>query len=186
MKLMNQSKATIRLRDYMERDDGWGNAEGREVYQKLLKAVEGHPGKWIFRISLGGMRRTDASFPRESVVELAKRFRGQKGFCLVDVPNQDLMDNWEAAALKRAQPLTVWRDDQPEIIGPAPTRGNQRLLDFILSVHETAAVEAARALGLKLTNVSTKLKQLQDGGYILRRDESAPTGGVEYRYFRIG
>lgn len=186
MNMMNQIVVTIRLRDLMERDDGWGNAEGREVYQKLLKAVEDHPGKMIFRVSLAGVRRTDASFPRESVVELARRFRGQKGFCLVDISNQDLLDNWEAAALRREQPLTVWREGKPEIIGPEPTRGNKSLLDFLLSIPETTASEAKRKLNLKLTNVSTKLKQLQDGGYILRRDEVSTTGGVEYRYFRIG
>lgn len=186
MNVMNQIATTLRLRDYMERDDGWGNEEGREVYQKLLRAVENEAGKIIFRISLSGIQRTDASFPRESVVELAKRFRGQKGFCLIDVTNQDLLDNWEAAARKREQPLTVWGNTRPTIIGPEPTRGNQVLVDYVLSVPETTATTVAKALNLKLTNASSKLKQLLDEGFIMRRNEICPTGGVEYRYFRIG
>lgn len=185
MKPMNQM-ATIRLRDFMERDDGWGNEEGREVHQKLLRAVENEAGKLVFRISLAGIRRTDASFPRESVVELARRFRGEKGFCLIDVPSRDLLDNWEAAALKRQQPLTVWRGNSPVIIGPQPSRGNRALLDYILSVCHATAATATKALNLKLTNVSSKLKQLFDEGFILRGNEVSPTGGVEYRYFRVG
>lgn len=185
MKMMNQT-ATIRLREFMERDDGWGNEEGREVHQKLLRAVEGDAGKIVFRVSLAGIRRTDASFARESVIELARRYRGQKGFCLSDVPNQDLLDNWDAAAQRRQQPLTVWRGDRPEIIGPAPSRGNKAALAYVLSVCETTAAAMAKALNLKLTNASSKLKQLLDEGFILRRDEISPTGGVEYHYFRIG
>jgi hypothetical protein len=184
MKTMNET--VIQLRDFMERDNGWGNEEGREVHQRLLRAVEREAGKLIFRISLAGIRRTDASFARESVIELAKRFRAQKGFCLVDVPDQDLLDNWEAAAVKRQQPLTVWHGHRPQTIGPAPSRGNKALLDYVLSVRETTAAMAAKALALKLTNTSSKLKQLLDEGFILRRDEVSPTGGVEYHYFRIG
>lgn len=183
---MNENIHQVKLLDCMNRNDGWGHAEGREVHQRLLHIVESHPRVFVFRISLAEVRRTDASFPRESVVELAKRFRGEKGFCLTDVDNQDLLDNWEAASLKREQPLTVWYEGQPCVIGPKPTRGNKALLDYVLSVPETTAAVAAKVLYRTLTNVSTKLKQLQDGGFILRRDEISPTGGVEYRYFRIG
>jgi hypothetical protein len=185
MNVMKQ-KAIIQLRAFMERDDGWGNEEGREVHQKLLRAVENESGKIIFRISLKGIRRTDASFPRESVVELARRFRGQKGFCLIDISNPDLMENWDAAALKRQQPLTVWHNNRPEVIGPAPSRGNKVLLDYILSAGDTTAATVAKELNLKLANASSKLRQLFDEGFILRRNEVSPTGGVEYHYFRVG
>lgn len=182
---MNENAMTIRLRDYMESSDGWGNTQGRELHQKLLGVIEANPGKKVIRVSLEGVERTDASFPRESVVELARRYRGQKGFCLIGVGNQDLLDNWDAAALKRGQPLLVWEDDGYQIIGAQPTRGNRPLLDYVLSVPKTTATDAAKALGLKLTNASTKLKQLLDGGFMLRREEMAPSGGIEYVYFRI-
>jgi len=185
MKNMNQI-ATIQLRDFMERDDGWGNEEGQEVRHKLLRVVESHSDAIVFRISLAHIRRTDTSFPRESVVELAKRFRGLKGFCIVEVSDQDLLDNWDAAALKLQQPLTVWRENKPAIIGPAPTRGNKALLEYLLLVPETTAARVAQALRLQLTNASSKLKQLFDEGFILRRNDASPTGGVEYHYFRIG
>ena len=78
----------------MPEQDGWGHEQGRLVFSRLLKAVEANPETEIFLISLEGVRRTDASFPRESVVELARRYREHRGFCLVGVQDEDLLDNW--------------------------------------------------------------------------------------------
>jgi hypothetical protein len=186
MKQMNQNGATIYLRQLMDRDDGWGNAEGREVFQRLLKKIEADPTKGVYRVSLDGVRRTDASFPRESVIELARRFRGNKGFCLVDIADPDLLDNWDAAAAKRDQPITVWRNGKPEIIGRKPTAGNGDVLNYVLSNSEATAANTAKQLKLQLTNASTKLRQLEKEGFIMRRDEVSPTGGIEYKYFSIG
>jgi hypothetical protein len=186
MKQMNQNGATIYLRQLMDRDDGWGNAEGREVFQRLLKKIEADPTKVVYRVSLDGVRRTDASFPRESVIELARRFRGNKGFCLVDIADPDLLDNWDAAAAKRDQPMTVWRNGKPEIIGHKPTAGNEEVLKYVLSKGEASAASVARELKLQLTNASTKLRQLEKDGFIMRHDEASPTGGIEYIYFGIG
>jgi hypothetical protein len=170
----------------MDRDDGWGNKEGQEVFQRLLKKVEQDPITMIYRVSLAGVKRTDASFPRESVIELARKFRGRKGFCLVDIKDPDLLDNWEAAASKRQQPMTVWRDGTPQVIGPKPTAGNEEVLNFVLSSSEVNATTIAKRLRLQLTNASTKLRQLEKDGFIMRRDEASPTGGIEYIYFPIG
>ena len=186
MKQMNQNGETIYLRQLMDRDDGWGNAEGREVFQRLLKKIETDPTKVVYRVSLDGVKRTDASFPRESVIELAKRFRGNKGFCLVDVADPDLLDNWDAAATKREQPMTVWRNGKPEIIGRKPTAGNEDVLNYVLSNGEATAAAIAKRLKLQLTNASTKLRQLEKDGFVMRREETSPTGGIEYSYFRIG
>ena len=175
----------IRLRDYMPREDGWGHDEGRLVYSKLLSLVEANPATLVFAISLEGVRRTDASFPRESVVELAKRYRGFRGFCLVDVPDQDLLDNWEAAATKRVQPIVVWDGDKYRIIGPPPSEGNHKMFNYVSCVPSTTAGTAASALDYLVPNASNKLKQLWLEGYILRRERTAPSGGVEFEYFRI-
>jgi hypothetical protein len=187
MNQMKQKSATIiELRKLMERDDGWGNEEGRQVFQRLIKAIEDDPGKLVYGISLRGVKRTDASFPRESVVELARRYRGRKGFYLLHIADRDLLDNWEAAAIKREQPLTVWSNAKPEIIGRNPTAGNKGVLDFVLSCGEVTAANTAKQLKLQLTNASTKLRQLEQDGFIMRRDETSATGGIEYKYFRIG
>ena len=40
-------------------------------------------------------------------------------------------------------------------------------------------------LDLTITNASTKLKQLLEQGYLMRKQEMATSGGVEYLYFPI-
>ncbi|MBX9948747.1 MAG: hypothetical protein K2Y39_06280 [Candidatus Obscuribacterales bacterium] len=175
----------INLKELMGGPDGWGHEHGREVFNKLLEAVESHPGSLVFHISLKGVERTDASFPRESVVELAKRYRGFKGFCLIDVNDPDLLDNFDAAGLKREQPLIVWKGERWHLIGQQPTKGNADMLAYALSVPSCTAVAASGALKLQLTNASTKLKQLFNQGFLLRKEEVAPSGGVEFVYYRI-
>lgn len=182
---MNE-RQIIPLRSFMASDDGWGTEEGRVVNGKLLQFVEKHPEAVIFVVSLTGVRRTDASFPRESVMELARRFRNKLGFCLIDIENEDLLDNWDAAAEKKEQPMTYWNPKgSPRQIGKRASQGNQALLTLVQTRFETRAVDAAENMGLKLTNVSTKLKQLWEQGFILRREEAADSGGIEFVYFPI-
>ncbi len=182
---MNQNPTVIRLRDYMERSDGWGKDEGRAVYSKLIEVIDRMPGTIVFHISLNGVERSDVSFARESVMELAVRYKGRRGFCLTNVASKDLLENLDSAALRKKQPMTVAEENDHYIIGLQPSRGNKALFDFVLKYGETSASEVAEALELKLTNASTKLKQLLESGFILRRDEKAPSGGVEFRYFAI-
>lgn len=185
---MNEKPATIRLRDFISGADAWGHEEGREVFLKLLRIVEANPETKIFHISVEGVKRTDSSFPRESVIELAKRFRGARGFYLTNMDSQDLFDNWDMAAIKKSQPLFVWENNgrnSYRIIGPRPSRGTKQVFEYVVSVSHATAVSCAKALGLKLTNVSSKLKSLCEQGFLLRRDETAPSGGIEYVYFPI-
>ncbi|MGD0919401.1 MAG: DNA-binding protein [Thermodesulfobacteriota bacterium] len=175
----------ILLIDYMQNGDGWGNEQGRILYSRLSDLVEKNPAELVFSVSLQEVRRTDSSFPREGVVKLAKHFRGSRGFCLSDISSQDLIDNWDAAALKIGQPLTIWDGDKWQIIGPLPSEGTREILNFVLSVPKTTTSEAATSLRLQVPNASNKLKRLWEEGYILRLERIAPSGGVEHEYFRI-
>jgi len=170
----------------MDGPDGWGHVQGREIYEKLRAIVESHPAELIFRISLDGVRRTDISFPRESVIELARSYRGRRGFCLIDLSDQDLLENWDAAARRHEQPLTVWSNGTiSRILGPEPSTGLRDMLQYVRSVPVARTSEAEAKLHLKIPNASNKLKQLWLEGYILRQEQSASSGGVEYEYVRI-
>ncbi|MDQ2886751.1 MAG: DNA-binding protein, partial [Chloroflexota bacterium] len=80
----------------------------------------------------------------------------------------------------------VWeRGMDCRILGPRPSVGLQDMLSYVLSVPVARTSEAATALDLKIPNASNKLKQLWQEGYILRREQSANSGGVEYEYVRI-
>lgn len=153
---------------------------------KLLRIIDSHPEAVIVRISLKDVEMTDASFARESVVELACRFRGRKGFCVIDVPSKDVLDNWEAAAVIREQALVVWDGREPKLIGPQPSEDTWELLRYVLKQGDVTTADAAKALRKQVNNVSTRLKRMTEEGLVLRKEVSAPSGGLEFRYLSIG
>jgi len=177
----------IALRDFMDEAEGWGRASGREVYQRLLYYVEENPGVMVFRVSMKGVKRIDISFASETVVELAKRFRGTKGFCFVDLTDPDLIENWEAAAAKKGQPMLIWRGSEGRVIGVEPSQGNREAMAFALGRQQIRAAQFAESVpGMSIANASTKYKQLWEQGFLLRRESVADSGGVEFVYSRIG
>jgi len=183
---MNQTATLLPLAEFMTAPDGWGRAQGREVYPKLLDFVETVPGALVLQVSFKGVRRIDISFASETVVELAARYKAKKGICLIDVTDTDVLENIDAAAVRKGMPLTVWTGSRPKVLGLSPSQGNEAALNFALSKAKIKAAELASAVGVSVTNASTKLKQLWDQGFLLRREEPAESGGIEYSYYRIG
>lgn len=182
---MNEIRTTIPLRDLMDAPYGWGRDQGREVFQKLINRVEASPGKLVIEVSLKGIERTDISFASETVVELAKRYRGNKGFFLSGVVDEDLLENWDAAADKKSQPLVVKDGAKTRVIGLQPSQGNIATFEYVMAKQSATAADISNVFDLQVTNASTKLKQLWEQGFLLRRQESAESGGVEFRYFSI-
>lgn len=176
----------LALRGFMDRPDGWGRNQGREVYQRLLRSVEDSAGRLIFRISFKEVQRLDISFASEAIVELAKRFRRTKGFCLVDLSDKDLIENVDAAAERKEQPILVWHGKSAELIGAKPSEGTREAFQFAMTRPHTRATEFATEKGISIANASMKFKQLWEGGFLLRQESAADSGGVEYVYLRIG
>jgi hypothetical protein len=182
---MNQKSSVVRLRDLTKNAHPFGNSEGKEVFRKLLDLVERSPGTEVFGISLEGIEATDASFPRESVISVAKQLRGERGFYLTDLFDRDLIDNWSYAARAKEQPLVIWNDRDFEIIGPEINKSTRDLVEYVLSKGSVLASQVAGDLGLSVPNASTRLKSLVSNGFIRRTEEVADTGGIEYRYSPI-
>ncbi|MCM3869289.1 MAG: hypothetical protein ND895_01160 [Pyrinomonadaceae bacterium] len=188
MKSMNQIPSVdLRLREFMDEDEGWGRDAGRITCQRLISFVERHPGVLIFRVTLTGVRRVDISFASETVVELARKHRGQKGFCFIDLVDVDQRENWEAAALRARQPIMSWGvNGKPAFLGVEPSQGSVDALMFALRKTEARAAEyAATDRSMSITNASTKFKQLWEQGFLLRREAAAESGGREYVYILI-
>lgn len=177
----------LRLADLIGGEpEAWGNDQGREVFALLLAEVERHPGALVFEISLEGIRRTDASFPRESVVELARRFRKQLAFVVTNATDEALLFNWDAAAIKKEQPLFVKAvDGSWTMLGPQLSSSKDRLLDYVMKNKRVRTAQVAADLFLKISNASTQLRELWEMGYVLRREEVADTGGVEFIYLSV-
>lgn len=182
---MNQKSITLKLSDLTDDDHPFGNVQGRAVFGKLLDFVDAHPQYSIFSISLAGIEATDASFPRESVIAVARLYKGERGFCLKDVKSRDLLDNWGYAAQAKEIPITVWADYGHQVIGPEISSSTKELLDCVLSQGSVTAARVAEDLKISVANASTKLKKLRDQGYILRTEEAAESGGIEYVYHAI-
>ncbi|AYQ84017.1 winged helix-turn-helix domain-containing protein [Pseudomonas aeruginosa] len=183
---MNQKSITVKLIDFTEDDHPFGNVQGKATFGRLTEFVDAHPQYSIFGVSLAGIEATDASFPRESVVAVAKLFKGERGFFLKDLKSRDLLDNWSYAAQAKDIPLTVWTNDGYDIIGPEISSSTRELLDCVLSQRSVTAAKVAETLQISVPNASTKLKKLKDQGYILRAEEAAESGGIEYVYLAIG
>jgi len=178
---------TLRLADFMTSPQGWGREQGRVVYNKLLSFVESRPGTILFRVSIKGVTRVDISFASETIVELARRYRGIKGFAFIDLEDPDMLENWEAAAARKNQPIMVWNGSSGRVIGVEPSQGTVEAFLFALTRPRTRATEFVKAMpNIAIANASTKFKQLWEQGFLLRRENVAESGGVEYVYLRIG
>lgn len=175
----------IKLSNLIVGDTAFGNEEGRNVYQKLSKELDSYPDKNIFGISIKGIRATDASFPRESVISLIKSKRGEKGFYLLDFCSKDLMDNWNYAAKAKDQPIIVLTDGGYEVIGPDLNKGAKDLLDFIMKEGVVTTAKVAEAFDISVQNASAKLKKLHLQGLMLGVKDVAESGGLEFVYKAI-
>jgi hypothetical protein len=177
----------LSLLAFMGAPQGWGREQGREVYNKLLRFVESRAGANVFLVSVKGVSRVDISFASETIVELARRFRGTKGFPFVDLTDPDMIENWEAAAERKKQPLILKSNSSYRVIGLQPTQGTADALQFALSRPTCRAAEFASANpNVSISNASMKFKQLWEQGFLLRYEAVAESGGVEYIYCRIG
>jgi hypothetical protein len=171
----------------MDSGEGWGRDQGRRVYSALIDLVEASPGAMVFRVSLEGVTRVDISFASETIVELARRYRGNKGLCFVDLADPDMTENWDAAAARKAQPLMSWDRGKVKTLGVLPSQGTVAAFEFAMKRARTRATEFAAAIpGMSIANASTKFKQLWEQGFLLRREDVAESGGIEYGYYRIG
>lgn len=161
----------------------FGNVLGREVFKRLQRVVDSHPISQAFEISLDGVVATDSSFPRESVISLAKQLRGEKWFYITHMSSPDLIDNWDYAAKAKQQPLVlIDGGGKPKVIGLDTSGAAKDMLDFVLAQKGISTANVAKALDISVQNASTRLKKLADEGLVIRREASAITGGIEYLY----
>lgn len=176
----------LKLLDFTQDEHPNGNVKGKAVYTELLACVESNPDVEIFGISLEGIVATDASFPRESVMTLAKKFSGERFFYLTSIQSQDLIDNWTYGALAKELPMTVWDGNRVFFIGPERTKSVEELVQYILEKRKVTTSEVSKNFDITPQNASTRLKNLYKLGYVRRVEEVAESGGKEFIYKLIG
>lgn len=183
---MNENANTIQLLDIMKKPEGWGREQGRLIYQRLIDVVEENPGVLVFRVVLTGVERVDASFASETIVEIARRYRGNRGFCFVDMPSQNQADNWDAAAVRKEQPILLWQGPREyTVLGQSPSPGLQPPFQYAMERESVRAADFAAHTGGNIVSVSSKFKQLWQQGFLLRLEAVRESGGIEFIYYRI-
>jgi predicted transcriptional regulator len=175
----------INLLDFTNDSHPNGNIQGKSVFKKIDLFIFENQMVDVFGISLKGIEATDASFPRESIIALSKKYRGQKFFYLIDMNNIDLIDNWSYGAIAKEQPLTIWNGSKYQTIGPETSDANKPLLDYILKNRAATTSQVAKYFDITAQNASTRLKKIYSAGYINRTEETAETGGKEFVYKAI-
>jgi hypothetical protein len=97
-----------------------------------------------------------------------------------------MIENIDAAASKKGQPLLIWRGKSARVLGAQPTEGCREAFNFALERSEARAVEFAHTKrNMSIANASMKFKQLWEQGFLLRHESVAGSGGVEFVYRRI-
>lgn len=179
--------------------DGWSVEYGEEVRNLLLSAIASHPEVDIFEISFEGIKRIDTSFPREAILYLAKIKAGKQGFVLTNLQTRTQIENIEGGVyrLDFAANLIVSDDiqninlgadcivDGNHIILGKLSKTNRPIVEYVLRKNGASTSEIAKQFDLQVNNVSNKLKLLVEEGFLLRKELSAATGGVEYYYYPI-
>lgn len=182
MKLLSYK---ILLSEVVGGDHAFGNDEGGEAYAKIKKIVDAHPSCDIFAISLEGIKFTDASFPRESVISLAKALKGEKGFYLFNISNRDLLDNWSYGAIAKEQPILVKTESGYEVLGVKLSEVVKELLDFVITKKTITSSIVSKHFDISAQNASGRLKKLHSTGLILGQKEVAESGGLEFIYHSV-
>lgn len=182
---MNQKTIILDLIEFTNGDPRpYGNAMGRETFNKFINLLDAMPKAYVVAISFGDVT-ADSSFIREAVISVAKHYRGEKYFYIQDLKNSDVRDNCHYAADAKKQPIVAWSGREHTILGPQPSASNLTLLEAVLSKRSVTTAQIAADLDISVQNASTKLKKLVEEGYIMRREEVAETGGIEYVYAAI-
>lgn len=176
----------LMLRSLTINPECWGRAAGEKIQQVLINRIAAAPPGDIWRLSLQGVTRLDVTFASAALVTVVQHFLGTRSICLSEPASEDVIDNIAAAAERIGVPVTVWQGSLAKVLGPAPSSGAREALAFALARGQTFARDLVAAQDLSITNASTRLRQLWDGGYLLREEIAAPSGGTEFVYAPIG
>jgi hypothetical protein len=105
MNEMNENITMLRIVDFIGSDEAWGRDLGRKIYRliedEIFRIEKANPGNKVFVFDLSGLKKMDASFPQEAIVEILRKFRSSKYFILMNIDNQAIEENMSMAFEKR-------------------------------------------------------------------------------------
>lgn len=182
---MNQIPQIMKLIDFTKENSPYGTQKGREVFSLMREFIEKQMSTNIFEISFEDIEFADSSFTRESIILLAQLYKGRKGLYISSIYDQDIIDNIDYIAQILKQPICIKVDQRIQVLGPKLTKTNLEILDLIIKKKKVTAALVASEFDISVPNASSKLKKLVDDGYVLRFEETAESGGIEFIYHSI-
>jgi hypothetical protein len=195
MNATNTMRQVVRvsLVDEVHGPDAWGTEEGARVFADLNVRLLGLSEGTLVTINYRGLKRSDASFQREAVVETIRKHRPRLLFVAAELNDADVRANLELALEKRGEALVVRDAHDSVVIGRSLGQEEQDAWRAVHDAEELTSAElrqregtgAGRIKKLRASTASTRLAALWRAGLIGRTEGSAESGGREYRYFPI-
>ncbi len=188
MNPLNRLRSThrISLRELTGFDDAWGTDLGAKISADLNRMLVTQSAGTLAVFDFSGIKRSDASFQREAIVETMRRHRPRLLFLIEGITNPDLRSNLVLALERRGDAVFVRNDDgRLEAIGSV-SETQRRTLQAIGDLDEVTSRELLTKLpALTPPNATNRLNDLAAAGLLERADGAAMGGGRQYRFFTI-
>lgn len=184
--------ARLRILDFTQSSEAWGREQGRQVCRRLEDVIfekeKTDSTVRVFVLDFGGLKKLDASFPQEAVVELMQKFRGRKFFVLTNIDNETIEENLSIAFEKR-NAIGIVRDAHGfRTIGIGLAEDLLEILKLADSRDSITSREISQHFGVakvSVPNASNKLKGLWEMGLLQRNEGVAKSGGREHFYSSV-
>lgn len=177
----------LRIAAFMDSGDAWGRELGRKVFKALDDALFASPADaHIVKIDFDGMKRIDVSFPQEAVVELIRKYMGNRYFFLSGLEDQDIEENVSVALEKRDLSAIIRDSKGYRLTGKPLADDFQEILKLADEKEEIGSGEVVRRFDMTPQNAANKLAALWKMGLLQRDDRTSRGGGRENRYAKVG
>lgn len=186
--VMTVKEAPYRLRitEFIDGGDAWGRELGRKIFRDLDDRLFASPADaHVVMIDFSGTERIDVSFPQEAVVELIRKYTGNRYFFLNGLEDPDVEEN-VSVALEKREMTAIIRDSKGYRLTGKPLADDlQDILKLADERDEITSGDVVKRFELTPQNTANKLAALWKMGLLQRDDRTARGGGRENRYAKV-
>jgi hypothetical protein len=184
VKTQKEKSFRIPLVEYVGKE-AWSLETGQKALEKIEKVLRGHPER-IVDLDLRGIQRMDSSCSREAIANLLRRHRGERCFFLSGDPDKSTTENIDVAFARQEMTVLLRRTNGFEPLGHPLRPHLLQTLDVIEELGSATVRQVCVAIkDLTVPACNNRLKDLCDGGLVLRVDGVAPSGGKEFLYLAV-
>lgn len=185
--IVKEAPYRLRITEFTGSGDAWGRETGRKVFKEMDDRLFARPAdEHIVMIDFAGTDRIDVSFPQEAVVELIRKYLGNRYFFLTGLEDPDVEENVSVALEKREMSAIIRDSKGYRLTGKQLADDLQDILKLADEREEITSGDVVRRFELTPQNTANKLAALWKLGLLQRDDRTARGGGRENRYAKVG